>query len=148
VRPNPFHVLSLPVDATTEEVVERSHERAELAESDEERHLVVEAQRELITNPATRLSHELLEAPATDYRDQQWRTFEHRNRRPPVDCDALMAAAVPLRRTDVDVHALITTVLENLLRGPDVDVRPALAAPPVRPPRGEPPLEVRDVLFG
>ena len=148
MRPNPFHVLALPVDATTEEVVERSHERAELATSDAERHLVVEAQRELITNPVTRLSHELLEVPSTAYRDQEWRTFEHRNRRAPVDRELLTAAAIPLRRADVDVRALVTSVLDDLLRPPDVDIRPALANPPVRPTRGEPPFEVSDVLFG
>lgn len=148
MRPNPFHVLALPVDATTEEVVERTQERAELAASDEERHLVVEAQRDLITNPVTRLSHELLEVPSTAYRDQEWRTFEHRNRRAPADRAVLTAAAVPLRRADVDVRALVTAVLDDLLRPPAVDVRPALADPPVRPARGEPPFEVSDVLFG
>lgn len=148
MRPNPFHVLALPVDATIEEVVERAHERAELATSDEERHLVVEAQRDLITNPVTRLSHEVLEVPSTAYRDQEWRVFEHRNRRAPVDRAVLTAAATPLRRTDVDVHALVTAVLDTLLRPPVVDVRAALTDPPVRPTPGEPPFEVSDVLFG
>jgi hypothetical protein len=79
VNRNPFHVLRLPTDATTEAVVERAAEAAELAESDAERQAVVEAQRDLITHPGGRLRHELLEAPGSDYRDRDWESFEHRH---------------------------------------------------------------------
>jgi hypothetical protein len=148
VRQNPFHVLGLPIDAGDDDIAERSKELAGLAKTDEERKAVLEARRALITHPDTRRTHELTEAPSTSYRHEEWDTFEHHNRRPPIDRAALDAAAVPLRRTDVDVHALVTSVLDELLHPPAVDIRPAVADPPVRPSRGQPPFGVSDVLFG
>ena len=148
MRHNPFHVLGLPTTATVDEIVARSQELAELAKSDDERRAVVDAQRALITHPAERRAHQLLEVPDTTYRGEQWATFEHHNRRAPVNRAALTADAVPLRRTDLDMHALVTEVLDDLMRPPAVDIRPALENPPVLPAAGTFPIEVRDVLFG
>ena len=148
MRQNPFHVLGLPTDAGDDDIAERSKELAGLAKTDEERKTVLDARRALITHPDTRRTHELLEAPSTSYRQEEWDTFEHHNRRVPVDRAALEAAAIPLRRTDVDVRALVASVLDELLHPPAVDIRPAIADPPVRPSRGQPPFGVSDVLFG
>jgi hypothetical protein len=148
VKRNPFHVLALPTDATTADIVDRGEELTELARTDEERHAAIEAQRELITHPATRLLHEVLEVPDASYRERDRAAFERRNKRNPVDLTALAAGANPLRRTDFNVHAVIGFLLDDLLRPPPVDVRRAVENPPVPPEVGAPPIEVRDVLFG
>jgi len=148
VKRNPFHVLALPTDATKPDIVERSDELADMAPTDDDRHAVIEAQRQLITNPATRLLHEVLEVPDTSYREQDWKVFENRNKRNPVNPTALAAGANPLRRTDFNIQAVIGFLLDDLLRPPPVDVRRAVENPPVPPEMGAPPIEVRDVLFG
>lgn len=149
MKRNPFHVLGLPTGATREDIVERGQELAELASGDEERHRVLEAQRELITHPATRLRHELLEVPGTAYREREWAAFERRHRKGPVDLKALAASSEPLRREDFDLRAVLALRLDDLLRPPpEADLRPALENPPVRPTCGAPPIEVSDVLFG
>jgi hypothetical protein len=148
VNRNPFHVLRLPTDATTEAVVERAAEAAELAESDAERQAVVEAQRDLITHPAGRLRHELLEAPGSDYRDRDWESFEHRHKRNPIDFAAIAEGVVPLRREDFDLRVVVGLAIDEVLAMPEPDVPAALADPPVQPAWDTPPVEVRHVLFG
>jgi hypothetical protein len=148
LKPNPFHVLGLPVDATDEEIVERAHELSELAETDDERLRVLDAQRELITHRSRRLLHQVLEVPRAHYRDRDWDEFAHRNKRDPVDRNALAESAKPLRREDFDVRAVLGLVLDELLRPPPLDIRPALSNPPVLPDRGAPPIEVSDVVLG
>jgi len=145
---NPFHVLGLPTGATTEEVVERGAEAAELAATDAERHAAVEAQRALITHPAVRRRHELLEVPGTEYRDRDGEAFDHAHRRPPVNFAALAEGRVPLRRDDFDVAAVLGLALDDLLTPPVPDVGTAVAAPPIPPGWDAPPIEVRHVLFG
>ncbi|GAA3438622.1 hypothetical protein [Kutzneria kofuensis] len=145
---NPFHVLQLPTDATTEAIVARAREAAELAESDAERQAVVEAQRDLITHPAGRLRHELLEAPGSDYRDREWESFEHQHKRNPVDFAAIAEGVVPLRREDFDLLAVVGLAVDEVLATPEPDVPAALADPPVQPAWDTPPVEVRHVLFG
>lgn len=145
---NPFHVLQLPTDATSETIVQRAAEAAELAESDAERQAVVEAQRELITHPAGRLRHELLEAPGSDYRDREWEAFEHEHKRNPVDFAAIAEGVVPLRREDFSLSAVLGLALDEVLAVPEPDLRAALAEAPVPPVWDTPPVEVRHVLFG
>ncbi|QUQ67111.1 hypothetical protein [Kutzneria sp. CA-103260] len=145
---NPFHVLQLPTDATAETIVRRAAEAAELAETDAERHAVIEARRELITHPAVRLGHELLEVPDSDYRDQDWEAFEHQHKRDPVDFTALAAGAEPLRPADFTLAAVLGMAADEAVVPPEPDLPAALADPPVRPAWDTPPLEVRHVLFG
>ncbi|MFF3573718.1 hypothetical protein ACFYXQ_38770 [Nocardia jiangxiensis] len=145
---NPFHVLRLPTDATTEMIVQRAAEAAELAESDAGRQAVVEAQRDVITHPATRLRHELLEAPGSDYREPGWEAFEHRHKRNPVDFAAIAEGVMPLRRADFDLPAVLGLAVDEVLATPEPDVPAALADPPLEPVWDAPPVEVRHVLFG
>jgi hypothetical protein len=148
VKQNPFHLLGLPIGATKEDIVDRCAELAELARTDEERHAVLAAQRELITNPADRPRHEVLEVPGARYRDQEWDAFEHRNKRNPVDLKELGVDGVPLRRENFDFHAIIGMVLDDLLVPSANDIRPAVERPPVAPTLGDSPIEVSDVIFG
>jgi hypothetical protein len=151
VNRNPFHVLRLPTDAPTRDIVERAAEAAELAGTDAERQAVVEAQRDLITHPAGRLRHELLEAPGTDYHDREWEAFEHRHKRDPIDFAAIAGDAAPLRRTDFDLPAVLGFAVDEVLTGlrPEPpDLAAALTDPPVPPRWDAPPVEVRHVLFG
>ncbi|WP_410597484.1 hypothetical protein [Amycolatopsis sp. lyj-23] len=145
---NPFHVLQLPADATGKEIVDRAAEAAELADTDAERHAIAEARRALITHPEVRLRHELLEVPGSGYLERDWEPFEHENRRNPVDFSAMTEGAVPLRRADFDLRAILGLVLDEVLALPEPDVAAALTDPPVRPVWDAPPIEVRHVLFG
>jgi hypothetical protein len=148
VKRNPFHLLGLPTGATKEDIVDRCAELVELTHADEDRHAVLAAQQELITNPAHRSRHEVLEVPGARYRDQEWDAFEHGNKRSPVDVKALAGDGIPLRRKDFNFKAIIGVVLDHLLVPPTTDIRPAIERPPVEPMLGEPPIEVSDVLFG
>lgn len=148
MKRNPFHLLGLSTGATKEDIVDRCAELAELTHVDEERHAVLAAQRELITNPAHRSRHEVLEVPGTRYRDQERDAFEHRNKRSQVDVKALAGDGIPLRRQDFNFQAIIGAVLDDLLVPPATDIRPAIERAPVAPTLGEPPIEVSDVIFG
>jgi hypothetical protein len=147
-KPNPFHVLGLPVDATETEIVHRGQELVELAETAEETQLARWAIQELSTHPATRRVHELLEVPDPQYRQEEWERFERRNRRNPVDLDALAEGSPPLRTKDFDLRAILGLLLDDVLSPPPVDLRPAVENPPVPPAAGAPPIEVNDVVFG
>jgi len=146
-KPNPFHVLRLPIAATNAEVVRRGEELSQSV-SDAELVTVREAVAAIITHPDVRRRHELLEVPGTRYRTEEWADFEHTHRKNPVDLDALAAAGRPLTRADFDPAAVIGLLLDGLLRPPDPDLSPALEHAPVPPGPPGPPLEVRDVLFG
>lgn len=145
---NPFHELGLPVDASAADVVRQGQERVELATTDEEGQNARRAMRELNTHPRDRARYELLEVPDTDYANDGWSRFERRNRKNPVDLDALVAAGRPLRVDDFDLRRVISLLLDDLLTPPDVDVEPALAHAPQPPVFGPPPMEVCDVIFG
>ncbi|MDT0341984.1 hypothetical protein [Streptomyces litchfieldiae] len=149
MKPNPFHVLGLPVTADDETVVEHARDLALVAEAREERALAEWAKDELTGRPETRRLHAFLEAPDTDYRAERWDDFARRHRRPPVTPGSLTGNAAPPTAGDFDLAAVVRLLVEGLLTPPDVDVRPALQAAPVpfRLPE-RPPLEVRDVLFG
>lgn len=144
---NPFQVLGLPVTATKAEIVERHNHLCEV--TPEEQHpRLHQARRELLTHPAERRMHEVLEIPGTRYqeRERTWRTFERRHRRNPVDRTVLRESAAGLRVDDIDLAAVIGLLLDGLLTFPEVDIEPALAeAPAYENPRM---MEVHDVLFG
>ncbi|MDT0447081.1 hypothetical protein [Streptomyces johnsoniae] len=149
MRPNPYHVLGLPVTADDEAVVEQARDLALIADEHEERALAEWAKDELTGRPETRRLHAFLEAPATDYRADRWADFARKHRRGPVTPAALRRAAGPLGPEDFDLGAAARTAAGALLAPPEADVRPAVEAPPVPYELPErPPLEVRDVLFG
>lgn len=145
---NPFHELGLPVDASDADVVSRGQERVELAATDEEAQDARRAMQELTTHPRERARHRLLEVPGTDYRDDSWERFARRNRRNPVDLNALAADARPLRVADFDLRGVVGLLLDDLLTPPTVDIGPAVRNAPEPPAFGPPPIEVNDVIFG
>ncbi|MFI6344679.1 hypothetical protein [Streptomyces sp. NPDC050560] len=138
-RPNPFHVLGLPVDADQQTVVEQAEEGMQTAASAQERELYDWAMRELIKHPHTRLGHELTEPRPTDYRDRRRDAFVRRNRGNP--------AKLPGHRLgpeDFDLPEAVRRTVREL-----IEATPAggLATLPVTSGDTEPELEVRDVLF-
>jgi hypothetical protein len=145
---NPFHELGLSVDASDADVVSRGQERVELAATDEEAQDARRAVQELTTHPRERARHELLEVPGTDYRDDAWERFAQRNRKNPVDLQALAAGAQPLRVADFDLRGVVGLLLDDLLTPPSVDIGPAVRNAPEPPAFGPPPIEVNDVIFG
>ncbi len=147
-KPNPFQVLGLPTDASNDDIVSRSQELSDLAASEEERLLVRWAVEQLITHPFTRLEYELFEIPGARYEDEEWEELVRKNRRNPVDLEALRGDASPPRLEDFDLAALLALLLDALLEAPPIDIRPALEAPPAAPDAGAPPLEVAHVVFG
>ena len=147
-RPNPFQVLGLPTDASLDDVVRQGQELCQLAESDEDAQLARWAVQELTTLESTRALHALLEVPGAEYREDEWARFERRNRRNPVDLDALADGSPPLRAKDFNLAPVFGLLLDELLSPPEVDIRPAVEHPPVAPSPGPPPIEVSDVIFG
>jgi hypothetical protein len=146
VRPNPFHVLGLPVDADRETIVERGQEWSDLAETDADRDLYQWAVGELIHDASSRRMHELLEAPGAAYRDDRRARFGRRHRRNPADLRALRAGGTP-RAGDFDLAGVIGVLLDWSLAPPAVDAAEAVRGVPVSPELGDAPLEVADVLF-
>ncbi|MFE7839420.1 hypothetical protein ACFU53_26210 [Streptomyces sp. NPDC057474] len=146
MKPNPFHVLGLPVSAGDEEVAERFRELS-LTGTQDAGALAEWAKDELMGLPETRELHMLLEAPGADYRGDRWEDFAKRYGRRPVAFDAGSGAEAP-RAADFDLAAVAQRLRDGMLTPPDVDIRPALDDPPVPLFLERPPLEVRDVLFG
>lgn len=145
---NPFHELGIPVDASDADVVSRGQERVELADSDEAAQDARRAMQELTTHPRERARHELLEVPDTDYRNTAWKRFAQRNRKYPVNPQALADGAQPLRVADFNLRGVVGLLLDDLLTPPDVDLGAAVRNAPEPPAYGPPPMEVRDVIFG
>ncbi|MEV2217807.1 hypothetical protein AB0H86_41355 [Streptomyces sp. NPDC050997] len=141
-RPNPYHVLGLPVDADQQTVVEHGEDGIKTG-SDEERDLYDWAMRELIGHPHTRLRHALTEPPRTDYRDARWRRFARPYRTAPVDLGA--PGLVP---DDFDVAEIVRQVVRELLRPLPDGAHAVLEDPSPAADDPEPELEVHDVLFG
>lgn len=147
-KPNPFRVLALATDATTEDIVARGQELSHLAESDEERVLCRWAMEQLITHPMTRLEWELFEVPGAQYRDEAWERFVRTHRRSPVDLAALGREAPPPRLEDFDLAALARLLAESLIAAEPVDLACLVDRAPVTFEIGPPPVEVGDVAFG
>jgi hypothetical protein len=145
-RPNPFHVLGLPVDASNEEIVERSEELAQTAGTSEERDLCVWARGELITHPRTRRRHESTEPRHTDYeRERRWEDFARAYRRSPATGRG--SADSRLLPEDFDLAAVVRVLARWLVEAEPDGLGPLFHAMPTAAD-GVPGLEVRDVLFG
>lgn len=147
-KPNPFKVLELPRQASNEDIVCRGRELSELATSDEQRLLYRWAVEQLITNPLTRLEHELFEVPGAQYEDPEWDHFLRRHQRNPVNLTALAQKSPPPTLTDFNLALLIQWFLDELLNLPQADLGKALEHLPFSLDCGPPPLEVRHVIFG
>lgn len=147
MKPNPFHVLGLPVSASDEEVAERFRELAVTGAQDAGA-LAEWAKDELMGLAETRELHVLLEAPGADYRGERWEDFARQYGRPPVAFDASWGRPEGPRAADFDLAAVARLLLDGMLTPPTVDIRPALDNAPVPLRLERPPLEVRDVLFG
>ncbi|WP_127358786.1 hypothetical protein [Actinacidiphila soli] len=147
MKPNPFHVLGLPVSASDEEVAERFRELAVTGAQDAGA-LAEWAKDELMGLPETRELHVLLEAPGADYRGERWEDFARQYGRRPVAFEGQSGQTEAPQATDFDLAAVARQLLDGMLTPPTVDIRPALDNSPVPLHLERPPLEVRDVLFG
>ncbi|QFR01158.1 hypothetical protein F9278_38835 [Streptomyces phaeolivaceus] len=147
MKPNPFHVLGLPVSAGDEEVAERFRELS-LTGAQDAGALAEWAKDELMGLPERRELHALLEAPGADYRGDRWEDFAKQYGRRPVAFASRQGPAEAPRAADIDLAAVARRLLDGMLTPPEVDIRPALDHPPVPLYLERPPLEVRDVLFG
>lgn len=156
--PNPFQVLGLPVTATDEEIA-RQYNRMCRARPDRQSEFR-RAWDELRSNPAARRAHALLEMPDTDYREREndWRSFERRNRKNPVDFAALAAdspAAGPAGTgttgtgtTGTGTTAFVTAALDSLLRPPDADIAALAVHAGAFREAEAPPIGIADVISG
>lgn len=142
-RPNPFHVLGLPVDVTEQTIVEQAEEGIQTAGTAQERELYDWAMRELIGHPHTRLRHELTEPAGTDYRDRRWDAFARRHRANPADLKAHR-----LGPDDFDLPEAVRRVVRELLTAAPEGSREALEALSASVGEQEPEMGVHDVLFG
>jgi hypothetical protein len=147
MKPNPFHVLGLPVSASDEEVVQRFQELA-VTGAEDAGPLAEWAKDELMGLPEKKELHVLLESPGADYRGERWEDFAGQYGRRPVAFDGQSGRPAPPRTTDFDLGAVARMLLDGMLTPPDVDVRPALRSAPVPLYLERPPLEVRHVIFG
>jgi hypothetical protein len=75
----------------------------------------------------------VFEVPGTDYEQAQWKRFERKYRRNPVNLQALSESISPPSVGDFDLPALIDILLDGLLDVPEP---------------GPLPVEVRDVILG
>jgi hypothetical protein len=147
-KSNPFQVLGLPTNATNEDIVARGQEFCDLAETDEKRQLYRWAVEELITKSVTRLEYELFEIPGARYENPEWDRFVKRNKKNPIDLNALIKETLDPGLEDFNMAALIKLLLEGLLTPPKADIKVAVEKSPFQPDWGPPPLEVRNVIFG
>ncbi|GHO65071.1 hypothetical protein KSC_039630 [Ktedonobacter sp. SOSP1-52] len=143
---NPFHILRLPTTATNREIVERSQEFYDLAETDEQREYYRWAKEQLLTNPVLRLKYELFEMPDTQYEDEEWGDFVRKYKRHPVRRDALLKELPPLNAQDFDIAALLHMLLQDLLAVPEADISVAIEEAPKSEMSS--PLEAVHVIFG
>jgi len=147
-KPNPFHVLGLPTNATQADIAARAEELSDLAPTDEARLLYRWAREQIITHPRTRLEYEIFEVPGAQYDDDGWERFSNKYRRNPVDVRGLAAAGGDLDVSDFDLVALMSVLLDGLLEVPPPDATALVAHAPFEVGSGPPPIEVRDVIFG
>lgn len=147
-KPNPFHILGLPTDATNEDIVECGQELCELAESKEQALLYRWAIEQLITKPEIRLEHELYEVPSAKYEDADWSLFVRRHKRNPVNLSELIKMSPPPQLEDFNLVNLIQLILNAMMRVEEPDIKPVIGKIFTETNMGTPPLEVRDVIFG
>ena len=146
-KPNPFQVLKLPTNATKKEIVERSRELYDTAETEEQRQVYSWAKEQLLSKPLVRLEYELFETPETQYEDTELDTFVRKHRRLAIAPDVPLRDAQPIKKEDVSMSELIELVLQDILTVPEGDITIPLHQSSFKPAH-KPPLEVRDVLFG
>jgi hypothetical protein len=147
-KPNPFSLLGLPTNASSNDIVERGQELVELAENEETRLLYRWAMEQLITNTTTRLEYELFEFPATAYDDSEWQRFVRSHTANPVDLAALASATTAPRPEDFNQVLLLRWVADSLMAAPPASLAAVLEGVPFDPGFGSVPLEVSDVIFG
>ena len=146
---NPFQLLELPTDATTREIVERSQELMDLAETEKERDRYRWAKEQLISDPQVRLRHELFEMPTAHYRDEEVENFMRKYKRNPLRPEKLARETPPLSLQDFDLAALTRLLLEDLLTTPEPDISSAIRnLSQMQEQEVEAPLEVHNVIFG
>jgi hypothetical protein len=146
-KPNPFLILRLATKATKREIIERAQELYDTAETEDEQRLYSWAKEQLLTNPQTRLVYELFEYPDTQYDDSGLELFAKKYKHAQFDLDKLTKEAPPISLEDLDMAAVFRQFLQGLLEVPEADITVALNDIPFSIEM-EPPLEVRDVIFG
>ncbi|GAB2917938.1 hypothetical protein GCM10022245_60180 [Streptomyces mayteni] len=159
-KPNPFHVLGLPVSAEDGAVVERYEELALVSGGPDDRALAEWAKDELTGRPETRRLHEVFEPPGADYRGDDLRALVRKYGRSPLPQGVLAQSVETPAPEHFDLAAVMRHWLETrppsgvlgALPTPDAEdlgIRRALIQAPVSLRlTDKPPLEVRDVLFG
>jgi hypothetical protein len=146
-KPNPFLVLRLATDVTKREIIERAQEFYDTAETIEKQLLYNWAKEQLITNPQTRLTHELVEYPDTCYDDPLLEQFTRKYKNTPTNPEKLLKEAPPINLENLDMEAVFRQFLQSLLEIPEADIAIALKDIPFSVELKSP-LEVRDVIFG
>jgi hypothetical protein len=147
-KPNPFSVLELPTDATRADIVARSDELHNTAETKEDSLLFRWAKEQLITNPQVRLEYEFFELPGTEYEDPAWDNFRRTHKKKPVDLNALREESPPPGLDAIDLAALLHMFAETLLpTTSEADITSAIDGTPFIPVN-KLLLEVEDVIFG
>lgn len=146
-KPNPFLILRLATKATKREIIERAQELYDTAETEDEQQLYSWAKEQLLTNPQIRLMYELFEYPDTRYDDSGLELFAKKYKHVQFDLDKLTKDAPPINLEDLDMAAVFRQFLQSLLEVPEADITVALNDIPFSI-EIEPPLEVRDVVFG
>jgi hypothetical protein len=145
-KPSPFEILGLPVDATNAEIVEREDD-ASAQRTDQEELLCRMASHDLLTHALTRVVYELFEIPGAQYRDPGWERFVKLHEKSPVNLKELARTSRLPRLEDFNLAAVVGLALDGLLRVPEADIAPAIEHNPFTA-ECNPPLEVRDVIFG
>ena len=147
-KPNPFHILEISTDASTEEIVERGQELCELAESEEQRMLFRWAIEQIITKFSTRLEYEIFEIPNTKYEDAEWERFIRKHKKNPINLDELATVNPSPCLEDYNSANLVQLILDGMLKVQQPDIKSVIEESPFKPDIGSPPLEVKDVIFG
>jgi hypothetical protein len=144
---NAFYVLELPVEASADQIVDKTRKTAP-STSPEEAQAQREARERLLINPLVRLRQELYEVPAARYQDEAWRQFCRAFKNNPVNLDSLSRGNETPTLADIDWQAFLKLVIEERIKPTSDDLLPAIEQPPFAPGNGPTPLEVPDVIFG
>lgn len=132
---NPFQILGLSTETSTEHIQQRGQELLEKTSSDEQRQLYQWAVDELTTDATTRLLHAINEMPRTAYKRTQQGLWKEKQ-------------PVTLSHNDMDLSALLDYLLAAELEIPAGDTTAIRANAPYAIPDVPFPLEMEDVIFG
>lgn len=144
---NPFFILGLPTDATKGDITQRAEELYQTDTIEEKRQSYQWAKEQLITNPRTRLIHELYEMPNTSYDNLEWENFLRKYRHVPVSPEKLSNNAHPISSEQINMEVLLQLLIDVLVNTPDADAATMNKASS-SPSKLTSTLEVHDVLFG